>query len=105
MEFSPVTASPLGLPWEQHERCRVAFESGLLQSFFAAGAAIGAATAQQATAGSSPARNVCTAALALMTCALGWDFRYELPCGQLHVCASCHAFPCPELVHIQLFLL
>lgn len=31
-EFSPATASPLGLPWDYHERCRAALEATYLQA-------------------------------------------------------------------------
>lgn len=30
-EFSPATASPLGLPWDHHERCRASLEATYLQ--------------------------------------------------------------------------
>eukprot|EP00891_Asterochloris_glomerata_P009020 jgi/Astpho2/9020/fgenesh1_pg.00133_%23_51_t len=72
-EFAPSTATPLGLPWDFHERCRAALEAGYLQTFYAhaqrlAGEASGAAVQGQDG-------GTCVACIRLMNTILGWDFR------------------------------
>ena len=31
-EFSPPTASPMGMPWDFHEKCRASFEVRAMQA-------------------------------------------------------------------------
>lgn len=52
-EFCPASASPLGLSWEYHDRCRMELETGFLRAFFlrAAGLAAEAVGSGAALAG------------------------------------------------------
>lgn len=73
-QAAPSTASPLGMPFEFHEKCRVEFQQQYLQRLFVhavtmARDTVAAGTAQQGTDG-----DVCEAALLLMTSCLAWDF-------------------------------
>ena len=78
-EFAPSTASPLGLPWEQHERCRKSLQAQYLQTFYQ--------HAQQLAQQAAPAccqgqdGGVCRACLSLMSAILAWDFRYLTTCS------------------------
>lgn len=65
-EFAPASASPLGLPWAFHERCRSSFEADWLPRIFMHACAVGAAAYQPAVA---------TAAMRLAAAVLSWDFR------------------------------
>lgn len=72
-EFSPSTASPLGLPWEQHDRCRKSLQQEYLQTFYQHAASKAAETAPSACQGQDG--GVCCACLSLMAAVLAWDFR------------------------------
>jgi hypothetical protein len=72
-EFSPATASPLGLPWDYHERCRASLEEDYLQSFFSHASNIARGSA--AAAVDSRDEGLCQACMALLTAILSWDFR------------------------------
>ena len=76
-EFAPSTASPMHLPWDFHERCRVSLQNDFLLSFFrhAVSVARGAAETGGALAGSDG--GVCVAALRLFADALAWDFAFS----------------------------
>ena len=65
-EFVPASASPLGLPWEFHERCRSSFETDWLPHLFAHACAAANATQEPAVA---------SAAMRLAAAVLSWDFR------------------------------
>ena len=74
-EFAPSTASPMQLPWDFHERCRVSLQNDFLLSFFEHAVSVArAAAAGGALAGSD--EGVCVAALRLMNGALAWDFQF-----------------------------
>ena len=77
-EFAPATASPLGLPWERHERCRAALEAGYLREFFMHGCALARKAAAAAPAGSDGGE--CQACLELLSAILAWDFRLGSCC-------------------------
>ncbi|DBA87589.1 TPA: hypothetical protein ACH3X1_004612 [Trebouxia sp. C0004] len=72
-EFAPATASPLGLAWEQHDRCRQSLQQDNLHTFYQHAATIAGETAQAATQGQD--QGVCSACLSLMAAVLTWDFR------------------------------
>ncbi|EIE26728.1 hypothetical protein COCSUDRAFT_46205 [Coccomyxa subellipsoidea C-169] len=72
-EFSPATASPLGLPWDYHERCRSSLESDYLQSFFVHASGIARGSAAAAVEGRD--EGLCQACMSLLTAILSWDFR------------------------------
>ena len=72
-EFSPSTASPLGLPWEQHDRCRKSLQQDYLQSFYQHAARQAVYAAPSACHGQDG--GVCCACLSLMAAVLAWDFR------------------------------
>ncbi|DBA71387.1 TPA: hypothetical protein ACH3X2_011192 [Trebouxia sp. C0005] len=72
-EFAPSTASPLGLAWEQHDRCRKSLQQHYLHTFYQHAATIAGETAQAATQGQD--QGVCSACLSLMAAVLTWDFR------------------------------
>ena len=86
-EFAPSTASPLGLAWEQHDRCRKSLQQDYLHTFYQHAATIAGETAQAATQGQD--QGVCSACLSLMAAVLTWDFR----CLPLHLtmAAPCSA--------------
>ncbi|KAL6757386.1 armadillo-type protein [Haematococcus lacustris] len=80
-EFNPPSSSPMGLPWDFHERCARELEEVHLRSFFATSATV----AQQATQSGASLRGedggVAAAAARLMTACLQWDFkRGSMPC-------------------------
>jgi hypothetical protein len=77
VEFSPATASPLGLPWERHERCRGSLQDGYLRQIFAHAAGTAREAAPAALAGHDG--GVCQACLGLLSAILAWDFRSWLP--------------------------
>ncbi|BDA40620.1 probable Exportin-4 [Coccomyxa sp. Obi] len=72
-EFSPATASPLGLPWDYHERCRASLEADYLQSFFIHATSIARGSAPAAVEGRD--EGVCQACVSLLCAILSWDFR------------------------------
>ena len=80
-EFAPSTASPLGLPWEQHDRCRRSLQQDYLHTFYHHAATIAGETAPAATQGQD--QGVCSACLSLMAGVLTWDFRC-CPCSSFH---------------------
>ncbi|PSC75864.1 Armadillo-type fold [Micractinium conductrix] len=72
-EFSPHTASQLGLSWEVHELCRESLESCYLHRLLLH--ALGSAReAAPAAASGADAAGVCLAALRLLSAVLGWSF-------------------------------
>ena len=72
-EFSPATASPLGLPWEHHERCRASLEAGFLRAVYEHASGMAREAAPSALAGGDG--GVCHACLRLLSAVLAWDFR------------------------------
>ena len=72
-EFSPATASPMGLPWEVHERCRATLEASLLRDFFVHAARIAHSAAAPALQGRDD--GLCLACVSLISAILGWEFR------------------------------
>ena len=64
VELSPGACSPLGLPWEYHERCRASFEAEWLLPLFV--------HASRCAADASGTANA--AAARLMSSCLSWDF-------------------------------
>lgn len=79
IEFSPATASAMGLAWAHHEHCRAGMEAEFLPALFCHGrdAARGAAVAA-AAAGGRDEGGVCAAAVSLLCAVLSWDFRRAL---------------------------
>ena len=75
-EFSPSTASPLGLPWEQHDRCRKSLQQDYLQTFYQHAYSMAGDTARSASQEGDG--GVCCACLSLMAAELTWDFRSSL---------------------------
>ena len=75
-EFAPSTATPLGLPWDFHERCRAALEAGYLQTFYSHAQRLAGEAASAAVQGRDGGS--CVACIRLMNTILGWDFRWEL---------------------------
>lgn len=75
MEFSPATASAMGLAWAHHEDCRATMEADFLPALFRHArdaARCGAAAAAEAGADQA---GVCGAAVSLLCAVLSWDFR------------------------------
>ncbi|KXZ52946.1 hypothetical protein GPECTOR_8g320 [Gonium pectorale] len=72
-EFSPATASPLGLPLEQHARCAADLQDHYLQDIFRHAVALGRAAA------ASHDGPTCSSCLSLMATVLSWDFRRTAP--------------------------
>ena len=72
-EFSPATASMLGLPWDYHERCRASLEADYLQPIYLHARSVARESAAAALAQQD--RGSCQACLALMSAILSWDFR------------------------------
>ena len=73
--FSPATASPLGLPWDYHERCRASIEadSDYLQSSFLHASNPARESAVAAVKGRD--EGLCQACMSLLTAILSWDLR------------------------------
>ncbi|KAH9560099.1 hypothetical protein CY35_06G089400 [Sphagnum magellanicum] len=82
-EFSPSTASAMGLPAEFHEHCRASLELDYLQQFYtwAQEAAITAAEKALQGVGGTLDVNVCAAGLRLMSQLLNWEFQGTLVRG------------------------
>tara|TARA_B110000977_G_scaffold121026_2_gene155714 strand:- start:1251 stop:3140 length:1890 start_codon:yes stop_codon:yes gene_type:complete len=74
-EFAPSTASPMHLPWDFHERCRVSLQNDFLKQFFSHGVGV-ARGAVNSGALSGEDSGICVAALKLMNTALSWDFQF-----------------------------
>ena len=72
-EFSPATASMLGLPWGFHERCRAGLEADYLQPMYLHARSVARESAAAGLAGQDG--GTCQACLALMCAILSWDFR------------------------------
>ncbi|CAM6129712.1 unnamed protein product [Calypogeia fissa] len=79
-EFSPSTASAMGLPAEFHEHCRASLELEYLQQFYswAQDAAVTSAEKALQGVGTPQDINVCAAALHLMSQILNWEFQGTL---------------------------
>ncbi|KAJ7517651.1 hypothetical protein O6H91_21G033100 [Diphasiastrum complanatum] len=79
-EFSPSTASVMGLPAEFHEHCRASLELDYLQQFYswAQDAAVSAAGKALQGLGNFHEVNVCACALRLMSQILNWEFQGTL---------------------------
>ncbi|KAG6541019.1 hypothetical protein Mapa_017592 [Marchantia paleacea] len=82
-EFSPSTASAMGLPAEFHEHCRASLELDYLQQFYswAQDAAVSSAERAFQGVGTPLDVNVCSAALHLMSQILNWEFQGTLVRG------------------------
>lgn len=76
-EFSPATASILGLPWDYHERCRASLEADYLQPIYLHARSVARESAAAALAQQDG--GTCQACLALMSAILSWDFRCAAP--------------------------
>lgn len=72
-EFSPATASQMGLPWSWHETCREGLETTLLPDIFAYALTLAARAAPPASQGADPEGRA-VAALELLAAVLSWDF-------------------------------
>jgi hypothetical protein len=93
-EFSPATASAMGLAWAYHEHCRAGMEAEFLPALFAHGRDVAAGAAPAAAAGGAEAAGVCGAAVSLLCAVLSWDFRCSLAasrraCLERRVCVVC----------------
>ena len=78
-EFAPATASPLGQPWEYHERCRSSLQREWLPRLWslavgASAAAAGAAASGEGALVDLDAASAADAALSLASTVLSWDF-------------------------------
>ncbi|KAL2619846.1 hypothetical protein R1flu_000051 [Riccia fluitans] len=82
-EFSPSTASPMGLPAEFHEHCRASLELDYLQQFYSWAQDAAVSSAERAFQGVGTALdvNVCSGALRLMSQVLNWEFHGTLVRG------------------------
>lgn len=74
-EFSPSTASSMGLPAEFHEKCRADLELHYLQQFYKWTLDATFSMAQKAVQGVGMEVEACAAGLRLMSQILQWDFR------------------------------
>eukprot|EP01018_Ginkgo_biloba_P030182 Gb_04408 [translate_table: standard] len=76
-EFSPSTASAMGLPAEFHEHCRASLELDYLQQFYVWAQDSAVSVAEKAVRGTGTGleTKVCAAALRLMSQILSWDFQ------------------------------
>lgn len=72
-EFSPATASVLGLPWDHHERCRASLEADYLQPIYLHARSVARESAAAALVQHDG--GTCQACLVLMSAILSWDFR------------------------------
>eukprot|EP00887_Chlorella_sp_A99_P000308 scaffold13.g308.t1 len=72
LEFSPATASAMGLSWEIHEHCRASLEAGYLRGLLRHALASARAAAPAAAAGADG--GACRAALGLLSAILQWNF-------------------------------
>ncbi|PRW50955.1 exportin-4 isoform X1 [Chlorella sorokiniana] len=71
-EFSPSTASQMGLSWELHEQCRSSLEQGYLHGLLQHAQASARDAASAAASGADA--GVCIAALHLLGAILSWPF-------------------------------
>mmetsp|Transcript_11077 Transcript_11077/g.31337 ORF Transcript_11077/g.31337 Transcript_11077/m.31337 type:complete len:1135 (-) Transcript_11077:60-3464(-) len=74
-EFSPPTASPMGLPWVYHERCRMSLETDFLQRFFAHTCNIAREAVASGAAVSGADGGTTQACITLLSNILSWDFQ------------------------------
>lgn len=81
VEFSPGTASPMGLAWDFHEKCRSSLEQDFLRLFFSHAVTVARQAAPEAAAGQDG--GVCAACLSLLNALLCWEFRY-VPLNGVH---------------------
>lgn len=72
VEFSPTTASAMGMPWDYHDRCRRDLLDGYVLLFLQRG--LQAARATAAAAAADGDGGICLASVRLVTAALSWDF-------------------------------
>ncbi|KAK9812956.1 hypothetical protein WJX72_006385 [[Myrmecia] bisecta] len=72
-EFSPSTASAMGLPWDYHERCCASLEADYLRSFYVHAVNIAREAAPAAV--KEQDGGICLACISLMMAILCWDFR------------------------------
>ncbi|KAK9137879.1 hypothetical protein Sjap_008473 [Stephania japonica] len=79
-EFSPSTASAMGLPREFHEQCRASLDSNYLKKFYcwAQDAALSVTNRLLEHDATVSEVKVCTAALNLMFQILNWDFKWNV---------------------------
>jgi len=71
VEFSPLTSSPMGLPWDYHEQCRLQLQEEYLFGFMQHAMEIARQSAGAAVAGGDP--GVCEASLSLLSSVLCWE--------------------------------
>ena len=71
VEFSPITCSPMGLPWGYHDRCRQDLQAEYLLGFLQRGMEMARQAAGAAVAGADA--GVCQSSLALLSSLLSWD--------------------------------
>ena len=76
-EFSPATATVLGLPWDYHERCRASLEADYLQPIYLHARSVACECSAAALAQQDG--GTCQACLTLMSAILSWDFRCAAP--------------------------
>ena len=75
VEFSPATASAMGLAWTHHEDCRAAMEADFLPALFRHARDVARCSAPAASEAGADAAGVCGAAVSLLCAVLLWDFR------------------------------
>ncbi|GAX80807.1 hypothetical protein CEUSTIGMA_g8243.t1 [Chlamydomonas eustigma] len=76
VEFSVTSASPLGLPWDYHDKASRDLEERYLQGFFQHAVSLGRQAAGSGAAIRGEDAGTCAACLSLMAAVLGWDFRH-----------------------------
>ena len=84
VEFSPATASAMGLAWAYHEHCRADMEADFLPALFRHGRDVARCGAAAAAAAGADEAGVCAAAISLLCAVLSWDFR----CISLRHCSD-----------------
>ncbi|XP_073000684.1 uncharacterized protein [Typha latifolia] len=90
-EFSPLTASAMGLPKEYHEQCQSSLELNYLKEFYcwAQGSALRIMEKIVGCGASVSEENVCSAALRFMFQILNWDFKHAgEPNSKINVLSS-----------------
>lgn len=71
VEFSPLTSTPMGLPWEYHENCRHDLEESYLHGFLRHALTTAQAAATSALAGTDA--GLCTSSIMLLSSLLSWE--------------------------------
>lgn len=71
VEFSPLTSSPMGLPWDYHAHAKAELQEGYLMGFLQHALSMARQTARAAVAGTDG--GVCEASVVLLSALLAWE--------------------------------